>query len=155
MNHVTVQAFRHGPAFRGRPHHVLVHQAQLVHAADHHVGLYALAVTADEIVVERRVQVLDRLHPREWLVSVDEIHVEGVLGQPHAGCAHHRGAEGQRMHENVFRQSEMAQIVPGQSFVGLHGATEVHHVFHDLADLVVHVVGHQHVDRIGALGLLA
>ena len=87
MNHVTVQAFRHEPAFRGRPQSMYWFTGAAGPRGGSSRRSTALAVTADEIVVERRVQVLDRLHPREWLVSVDEIHVEGVLGQPHAGCS--------------------------------------------------------------------
>ena len=124
MDHVPVQAIRHRAAFGCRLDHALVDQPQLVHTPDHHVGLHALP------------------------------HVEGMLGQFHAGGAYHVGAEDQRVHENVFGKAEMPQIVPGQALTRLHGVAEVHHMLVAFLDLVVHVVGHQHVDGVVARDLL-
>ena len=155
MDHITVQAVRHRAAFRSCTHHALVDEAQLVDAADHHVGLHALAVATDEIVVERRIQILHGLHPRERLIRVNEVHVERVLRQLHAGLSHHGGAVRQRVHENVFSQAEMPKIVPGQALAGLHGMAEVHHMLVAFANLVIHIISDEHVDRLGGIGLFA
>ena len=155
MDHITVQAVRHRVAFRSGAHHALVDETQLVDTADHHIGLHALPVAPDEIVVERRIQILHGLHPREWLVRVNEIHVERVLRQLHAGLSHHGSTVRQRVHENVFSQAEMPKIVPSQALAGLHGMAEVHYMLVAFANLVIHIIGDEHVDRLGGIGLFA
>ena len=136
-------------------HHALIDEAQLVDTADHHIGLHALPVAPDEIVVERRIQILHGLHPREWLVRVNEIHIERVLRQLHAGLSHHGSTVRQRVHENVFSQAEMPKIVPSQALAGLHGMAEVHYMLVAFANLVIHIIGDEHVDRLGGIGLFA
>ena len=141
--------------FRSGAHHALVDETQLVDTANHHIGLHALPVAPDEIVVERRIQILHGLHPREWLVRVNEIHVERVLRQLHAGLSHYGGTVRQRVHENVFSQAEMPKIVPSQALAGLHGMSEVHYMLVALANLVIHIISDEHVDRLGGIGLFA
>ena len=155
MNHIAVQAVWHRTSFGGGAHHALVDEPQLVHTSNHHVRLHALPVAADEIVVERRIHVLQRLDPRERLVRVDEVHVERVLRQLHLRFAHHGGTVDQRVHENVFGQPEMPQIVPREAPAGLHGMTEVHDVLVALAHLVIHIVGDEHVERLVLIDLAA
>lgn len=49
----------------------------------------------------------------------------------------------------------MPKIVPGQARAGLHGMAEVHHMLVAFANLVIHIIGDEHVDRLGGIGLFA
>ena len=120
MNHVPVQPLRHRTAFGRGLGHQPIDEPQLVHTLNHHVGLHALTLAPDEVVVERHIEVLDALHPRERLVRVIKIDVERVLRQLQPGIAHHLRAEGERMHDDVLRQTELAQVIPAEHAAGLH-----------------------------------
>ncbi len=78
-----------------------------------------------------------------------------MLGQLHARLPYHFGAEGQRVHEDVFGQSEMPEVVPCEALPGFHRPTEVHHVLVAFAYFVVHVIGDEHVDRFLGCGFPA
>ena len=59
------------------------------------------------------------------------------------------------MHDDVLSQAELAQIIPAEHAAGLHHMTEIHHDLVALGHFVIHIVGHQHVDRLAGLTLRA
>ena len=57
------------------------------------------------------------------------------------------------MHDHVLRDAEMPQIVPAEPTVRIHDVAEMHDMLVAFADLVVHVIGDQQVDRLPLVAL--
>ena len=135
-------------------HHNAGDAQLLVDALDHVLLVDTLVIAADEVAVEVQVEVVDGLDLGQRLVDEDVIHIEGVLGQHHAGLTQHLGAVDDAVHQDVLVRRKVADLAPLKDAALRQDAGIIHDIACVISHMLVHIVGHDQIDRLfgGSLG---
>ena len=139
-------------------HHDAGDTQLLVDAADHDLLVDRLVAASDEIAVEVDVKVVQGLAAWQRHIGVDVVHIEGVRGHRDPAVAQDVRAVAERVHEQVLRHAEMADLVPGDNLAAGHGVVVVDEGLRAILDVLVDIVGDHQVhagvefDEVAQLG---
>ena len=145
--HILAQVLlRHLPGIHGVDHEIVDPQL-LVNAPDHGLLGNGLSLPADKVAIEVHVQIVEGLHVREGDIDEEIVHIEGVLGQLQAAVAKHLGPIGHRVHQDGKSLDIVLHLIPADHLVlGKEQAID-HAASGVLMNLLIDVVGQQHIHR--------